>query len=92
MTQVPPLPKSKGGEGDCGPQPPIVDNGQHIDYPNESTQGKALALMQARLTACGIGLHELSDQGYYLSGSGLAYQVPDLRAVGQLLRRIGVAT
>lgn len=52
---------------------------------------KALAVLRAHAALCGCGLHELSSGGYLLTRWGLAKELPDLRAVGDLLRRIGGA-
>lgn len=51
--------------------------------------GKALFTMQARAAQAGCVLHELSGGGYLLCRWGLTKELPCLRAVGDLLRRLG---
>jgi hypothetical protein len=51
--------------------------------------GKALATMRARAVQAGCVLHELSGGGYLLCRWGWTKELPCLRAVGDLLRRMG---
>jgi hypothetical protein len=53
------------------------------------TEGKALATMQARAAQAGCVLHELSGGGFLLCRWGMTKELPCLRAVGDLLRRLG---
>ena len=53
------------------------------------TDRKALVTMQARAALCGCTLHELVGGEYLISRWNLSKVVSDLRAVGNLLHRIG---
>lgn len=59
------------------------------DCANDGANRKALASMTARAALCGCTLHELSGGGYLLCRWGMSRELPCLRAVGDLLRRIG---
>lgn len=61
------------------------------DCANEAENGKAFATMTARAALCGCSLHELSGGGYLLCRWGMSRELPCLRAVGDLLRRLGGA-
>jgi hypothetical protein len=61
------------------------------DCANDGADRKALATMTARAALCGCTLHELSGGGYLLCRWGMSRELPCLRAVGDLLRRIGGA-
>jgi hypothetical protein len=45
--------------------------------------------MTAQAARCGCTLHELASGGYLLCRWGMARELPCLRAVGNMLRRIG---
>ena len=60
------------------------------DCANDGANRKALASMTARAALCGCTLHELSGGGYLLCRWGHCRELPDLRAVAQLLRQMGV--
>ena len=55
----------------------------------DAGHGKALATMKARAALCGSTLHEMADGTYLLGRWNYSSAVPCLRAVGDLLRRIG---
>lgn len=61
------------------------------DCANEGAERKAFAMMTARAALCGCTLHELSGGGHLLCRWGISRELPCLRAVGELLRRIGGA-
>jgi hypothetical protein len=67
--------------------------GQATNIDRDSASGDALqeaiARMKARAAQCGCTLHEMADGGYLLYRWGHCREVPCLRAVGALLRRIG---
>ncbi len=50
---------------------------------------EATARMKARAAQCGCSLHEMAGGGFLLCRWGHCKEVPCLRAVGALLRRIG---
>lgn len=50
---------------------------------------KAFATLRAELALRGFGLHEMADSGYFVSKWNLSRQLPDLRAVRQMLVQIG---
>jgi hypothetical protein len=52
---------------------------------------KAVITMMAHAAQAGCTLHELASGGYLLCRWGMAKELPCLRAVGDLLRRIGGA-
>ncbi|MDE1947400.1 MAG: hypothetical protein KGL43_24835 [Burkholderiales bacterium] len=52
---------------------------------------KEFATARAHAARVGCSLYELSSGGYLVSRWGWAREVPDLRAVGDMLRRIGAA-
>jgi hypothetical protein len=50
---------------------------------------KAFATAAAQAARCGCTLHELASGGFLLSRWGMSRELPSLREVGDLLRRIG---
>lgn len=60
------------------------DQSGQLDFPSE-----AYAAASARAATRGCALHALAGGGYLLGGAGVAYEMPDLRAVGVYLRRLG---
>lgn len=50
---------------------------------------KAFDILRAQFQMCGCGLHEMADRGYFVSHGSLSRQLPDLRAVRQMLVQIG---
>ena len=56
---------------------------------NDDGFSKAFDTLRAQLEMCGCGLHEMADRGYFVSHGNLSRQLPDLRAVRQMLVRIG---
>jgi hypothetical protein len=73
-------------------QPGVVgeqESATNGDCANDGANLKALASMTARVALCGCTLHELSGGGYMLCRWGMSRELPCLRAVGDLLRRIG---
>ena len=77
------------GVGDCGAHPPKTHQNQHLHFANDDVNGKALATMTAQAARCGCALQELASGGYLLCRWGMARELPCLRAVGNMLRRIG---
>lgn len=67
--------------------------GQATDNTQEFASGDALqeavTRMKARAAQCGCSLHEMAGGGFLLCRWGHCKEVPCLRAVGALLRRIG---
>ena len=63
--------------GVCGTNLPKIHDNQHLHFANYGDISKALATMTAQAARCGCTLHEL------------ARELPCLRAVGDMLRRIG---
>lgn len=57
----------------------------HPDFPSD-----AAAAASARAADRGCVLHGLAGGGFLLGGAGIARELPDLRAVGIYLRRLGV--
>ncbi len=60
-----------------------------LDFAAAAADGKALATMKARAAQAGCVLHELAGGGFLLCRWGLTKELPCLRAVGDLLRRMG---
>ena len=60
-----------------------------LDSAAATADGKAFATMKARAAQAGCVLHELAGGGYLLCRWGLTKELSCLRAVGDLLRRIG---
>jgi hypothetical protein len=81
-------PNSKGA-GVCSTNAPETHNNQPPHFANDDGDGKALATMTAQAARCGCALHELASGGYLLCRWGMARELPCLRAVGNMLRRIG---
>lgn len=82
-------PNDKGHRANGAPE--IQTQINHAYFANDDGNGKALATMKARAALCGCTLHELSGGGYLLCRWGMSRELPCLRAVGDLLRRIGGA-
>lgn len=69
---------------------PATDRGAQIEQQHFSrfaVDAEALAATEA--TRAGCTLTRLSSGGYLLSRWGMSKELPDLRTVGALLRRIG---
>ena len=81
--------RNNEGVGDCSANPPSTNQVQQEHFANDDGPGKALAAMEARAALCGATLVALADGGYYLARWNYATHIPDLRAVSELLRRIG---
>ena len=62
---------------------------KHADFTTDDGVGKAFDTLRARLEMCGCGLHEMADRSYFVSCGSLSRQLPDLRAVRQMLVQIG---
>lgn len=77
-----------GGARDAT-EPTKADQNQHTDYSSDDGASKAFDTLRAQLQMCGCGLHEMADRGYFVSHGGVSRQLPDLRAVRQMLVRIG---
>jgi hypothetical protein len=75
-----------GGTAQGFKEQETADNG---DCADTSANRKALATMTAQAAACGCTLHELATGGYLLCRWGMSKELPCLRAVGEMLRRIG---
>ena len=69
--------------------PQVQTQTQHVDYSSADGIGKAFDTLRAQLEMCGCGLHEMADHGYFVSCGNLSRQLPDLRAVRQMLMQIG---
>ena len=81
-------PKSKGA-GVCGTNAPETQNIQHLHFADDDGDRKALATMKARAALCGCTLIEMADGEFLVARWNYSKAVPCLRAVGDLLRRIG---
>ena len=57
--------------------------------PAADAERKAFARVAAEAALCGCTLHELAGGGFLLCRWGLSRELPCLRAVGDMLRRIG---
>lgn len=64
---------------------------EHCNCAATGSERKAFATMTAQAARLGCSLHELAGGGYLLCRWGMAKELPCLRAVGDLLRRIGGA-
>lgn len=60
------------------------DQSGQLDFHSE-----AYAAASARAATRGCALHSLAGGGFLLGGAGVAYEAPDLRAVGVYLRLLG---
>lgn len=80
-------PNNEGHRANGAPQ--VQTQTQHVDYSSDDGIGKAFATLRAQLEMCGCGLHEMADRGYFVSHGNVSQQLPDLRAVRQLLALIG---
>ncbi len=78
------------GAGDCGAHPPKTNQNQPRDFAADDGASKALATMKARAALCGCALHEMADGTFLLGCWNYSKAVPCLRAVGNLLRQIGL--
>ena len=56
---------------------------------NDEGVSKAFDTLRAQLEMCGCGLHQMADRGYFVSRGNVSQQLPDLRAVRQMLVLIG---
>ena len=80
-------PNDEGQRANVAPQ--VQTQTQHVDYSSADGISKAFDTLRAQLEMCGCGLHQLADQGYFVSHGNVSRQLPDLRAVRQLLMQIG---
>jgi len=60
------------------------------DFASDDAHGKALAVMRARAALCGCSLHEMADGAFLVGRWGYSKALPCLRAVGDMLRQMGV--
>ena len=81
-------PNSKGA-GVCGTDAPETCNNQLQHFANDDGASKALATMKARAALYGCTLIELADGAYLVGRWNYSKAVPCLRAVGDMLRRMG---
>ena len=77
------------GSGARDAEPIRADQNQPVNYPSDGGTSKAFATLRAQLEMCGCGLHEMADRGYFVSHGNVSRQLPDLRAVRQMLVQIG---
>ena len=80
-------PNDEGQRANVAPQ--VQTQTHHVDYSSDDGVGKAFDALRAQLEMCGCGLHEMADRGYFVSCGNLSRQLPDLRAVRQMLVQIG---
>lgn len=80
-------PNDEGQRANVAPQ--VQTQTHHVDYSSDEGVGKAFDALRAQLAMCGRGLHEMADRGYFVSCGNLSWQLPDLRAVRQMLAQIG---
>ncbi len=69
--------------------PQVQTQTHYVDYSSDGGVGKAFDTLRAQLEMCGCGLHEMADRGYFVSHGNFSRQLPDLRAVRQMLMQIG---
>lgn len=77
------------GSGARDAEPTEADQNRRPDYPSADGASKAFDMLRAQLQMCGCGLHEMADRSYFVSHSSHSRQLPDLRAVRQMLVQIG---
>ena len=80
-------PNNEGHRANGAPQ--IKTQTQRPDYSSDDGVGKAFDTLRAQLEMFGCGLHEMADRGYFVSHCNVSRQLPDLRAVRQMLMQIG---
>ena len=80
-------PNDEGQRANAVPQVPNQNQQPHFAFDGDDS--KALATMKARAALCGFTLYELSDGAYLVGKWNYSRAVPCLRAVGDMLRRIG---
>lgn len=81
-------PNDKGHRANGAPETQVQT--QHHDFAADDGASKALATMKARAALCGCTLHEMADGTFLLGCWNYSKAVPCLRAVGNLLRQIGL--
>lgn len=77
------------GSGARDAEPTKADQNQRVDYCSDDGASKAFDILRAQLKMCRCGLHEMADRGYFVSHGSPSRQLPDLRAVRQMLVQIG---
>ena len=80
---------NEGGSGARDAEPTKADQNQQVDYSSDDGASKAFDTLRAQLEMFGCGLHEMADRGYFVSHGNFSRQLPDLRAVRQMLMQIG---
>ena len=80
-------PNNEGHRANGAPQ--VQTQTQHADYSSDDGLGKAFDTLRAQLEMCGCGLHEMADRSYFVSHGNVSRQLPDLRAVREMLVQIG---
>ena len=69
--------------------PQVQTQNPRCNSTNDDGISKAFDMLRTQLEMCGCGLHELADRSYFVSHGNLSRQLPDLRAVRQMLVQIG---
>ena len=90
------------GAGQATPEKrkPADKAGFHKDQAEQSgaivrdidAECKAFATLQARAALTGIQLHKLADGSFTVSRWGMYRELPTLREVGDMLRRMGAVS
>ena len=76
------------GVGIASANAPKTNDNEQRDFASDEGTGKAFATLHVELAMRGLGLNEITDQGYFVSRLNRSRQLPDLRAVRLLLSRI----
>ena len=76
------------GVGISSANAPKTNDNEQRDFASDEGTRKAFATLHVELAMRGCGLHEITDQGYFVSRLNRSRQLPDLRAVRLLLSRI----
>ena len=77
------------GVGISSANAPKTNDNEQRDFASDQGTGKAFATLHVELAMRGFGLHEITDQGYFVSRLNRSRQLPSLRAVRVMLMQIG---
>lgn len=79
----------EAGSARNAPAPEKFDQQTRSHFASDDGNGKALATLKAQAALCGCTLVELADGGFLICKWNYSRAVPCLRAVGDVLRKIG---
>jgi len=77
------------GVGIASANTPKTNDNEQRDFASDEGTGKAFATLHVELAMRGLGLHEITDRGYFVSRLHGSRQLPALRAVRVMLMQIG---